>query len=205
MIVLAFVFAGGWFVTTAMAAHLPRLLEALGSTPAAAVAAGALIGPAQVGARLVEFGVLRRVSPHDLGAPRNRSASDRAACSCDFFGAPAAILFVILHGGGNGLLTIARGTLATRHVRRGRLRPSHRHHLAHPRASCRALRLFCSAWCSIGQGRSMRCCFRARSRRFRFPRAVLAACARAGPEAGPRAVVSSCLRVIPAGPRRFGR
>jgi hypothetical protein len=27
------------------------------------------------------------------------------------FGAPAAVPFVLLHGGGNGLLTIARGTL----------------------------------------------------------------------------------------------
>ena len=56
MIVLAFVFAGGWFVATAMAAHLPRLLQALGSTPAEAVAAGALVGPAQVGARLIDAG-----------------------------------------------------------------------------------------------------------------------------------------------------
>jgi hypothetical protein len=28
-----------------------------------------------------------------------------------FFGPPAAVLFSLLHGGGNGLLTIARGTL----------------------------------------------------------------------------------------------
>ena len=110
MIVLAFVFAGGWFVATAMAAHLPRLLEALGSTPAAAVAAGALIGPAQVGARLVEFGVLRRVSP--LVSARLATGLHPIGAAClAFFGAPAAILFVILHGAGNGLLTIARGTL----------------------------------------------------------------------------------------------
>ena len=110
MIVLAFVFAGGWFVSTAMAAHLPRLLEALGSTPAAAVAAGALIGPAQVGARLVEFGVLRHVSP--LVSARLATGLHPIGAAClAFFGAPAAILFVILHGAGNGLLTIARGTL----------------------------------------------------------------------------------------------
>ena len=39
MIVLASVFGATWFVSTAMAAHLPRLLQAMGSTPAVAVAA----------------------------------------------------------------------------------------------------------------------------------------------------------------------
>ncbi len=52
MIVLAGVFGATWFVSTAMAAHLPRLLEALGSTPTAAVLAASLVGPAQVAARL---------------------------------------------------------------------------------------------------------------------------------------------------------
>ena len=47
----------------AMATNLPRLLEALGATPAAAIGAAALVGPAQVGARLIEFGLLRRASP----------------------------------------------------------------------------------------------------------------------------------------------
>ena len=78
MIVLACVFGATWFVSTAFAAHLPRLLEALGATQAAAVAAGALVGPAQVAARAAEYGFLRRVSPmvsarlatslHPLGA-----------------------------------------------------------------------------------------------------------------------------------------
>ncbi|MGC2201016.1 MAG: hypothetical protein WA633_12845 [Stellaceae bacterium] len=63
MPLLAFVFAATWFVTGAMAAHLPRLLEIVGASPTAAIAAAALIGPAQVGARLVEFGALRRVHP----------------------------------------------------------------------------------------------------------------------------------------------
>src|SRR3984957_14438681 len=63
MIVLAGVFGAAWFVSTACAAHLPRLLEALGATPAAAVFASSLVGPAQVAARLIEFSVLRRASP----------------------------------------------------------------------------------------------------------------------------------------------
>lgn len=110
MIALAFIFAGGWFVSTAMIAHLPRLLEALGATPAAAVFAGALIGPCQVGARLVEYGVLRRVSPMVSARLAVSLHPIRAVCLA-IFGAPAGVLFVVLHGAGNGLLTIARGTL----------------------------------------------------------------------------------------------
>ncbi|MBV8746906.1 MAG: MFS transporter, partial [Xanthobacteraceae bacterium] len=63
MVLLAFVFAAGWFVTGAMAAHMPGLLERAGATPTEAVAAAALIGPAQVAARLAEFAILRRVHP----------------------------------------------------------------------------------------------------------------------------------------------
>jgi MFS family permease len=110
MIVLAFVFAGGWFVATAMAAHLPRLLQAMGATPAAAIAAGALVGPAQVGARLIEFSILRHASPM-ISARLATGLHPIAAALLALVGAPAAIPFVLLHGGGNGLLTIARGTL----------------------------------------------------------------------------------------------
>ena len=148
MIVLAFVFAGGWFVSTAMAAHLPRLLEALGATPAAAVAAGALVGPAQVGARLIEFSILRRASPM-ISARLATGLHPIAAVLLALIGAPAAIPFVLLHGGGNGLLTIARGTLplamfgaAGYGLRTGIL--------AAPARILQGGRLCYSAWCSIG-------------------------------------------------------
>src|SRR5206468_2347287 len=51
MVVLAFVFGAVGFVTGAMAAHLPRLLELAGASAAAAIAAAALIGPAGYGRR----------------------------------------------------------------------------------------------------------------------------------------------------------
>src|SRR5690606_33202227 len=54
--VLAYVFASTWFVSTALAAHLPQLLMASGLTLSAALAVGALVGPAQVAGRLLEFG-----------------------------------------------------------------------------------------------------------------------------------------------------
>src|ERR1700727_68179 len=43
MILLAFIFAAAWTVTGAMAAHMPRILEAAGATTAQAVTAGALM------------------------------------------------------------------------------------------------------------------------------------------------------------------
>src|SRR2546429_5146905 len=46
MILLAFAFAAAWSVTGAMAAHLPRILEAAGATTLQAGSAGAPIGPA---------------------------------------------------------------------------------------------------------------------------------------------------------------
>ena len=110
MAVLAFVFAAGWFVSTAMAAHLPRLLEALGTSTAVAVGAGALIGPSQVAARLVEFTLLRRVSPL-VSARLALGLHPVGAVLLALIGPPAAIVFVALHGAGNGLLTIARGTV----------------------------------------------------------------------------------------------
>ena len=106
---LAYVFAATWFISTAMAAHLPRLLELTGATLAVAVAAGALVGPAQVGARLLEFSLLRKVHPL-FSASLAALAHPIGAAVLLLAGAPAAI-FAILHGAGNGILTIAKGTL----------------------------------------------------------------------------------------------
>jgi len=110
MIVLAFAFAAAWSVTGAMAAHLPRILEAAGATANQAVFAGALIGPAQVLARIFEASFLSRYHP---------LISTRLACMTHPIGAAilavagggAASVFAIFHGTGNGILTIARGTL----------------------------------------------------------------------------------------------
>ena len=110
MILLAFVFAAAWTVTGAMAAHLPRLMEAAGATSAQAVFAGALIGPSQVAARIFEAGFLSRYHP---------LVSTKLACLTHPIGAAiiglagggAASVFAVFHGSGNGILTIARGTL----------------------------------------------------------------------------------------------
>lgn len=108
--VLAYVFAAAWFVTGAMATHMPRLLVLAHVSPRGAVAAATLVGPAQVLARILEFVFLRRVHPlvptriatllHPLGA-----------LLLAWRGAAMAAPFALLYGAGNGVLTIARGTL----------------------------------------------------------------------------------------------
>ena len=110
MVLLAFAFASAWSVTGAMAAHLPRILEAAGASSVQAVTAGALIGPAQVIARIIDASFLSRYHP---------IVSTRLACLTHPVGAAilaltgggAASIFAIFHGAGNGILTIARGTL----------------------------------------------------------------------------------------------
>ena len=110
MVLLALIFTVTWFISTAMAAHLPRLLQEAGASPAAAVAAAALVGPAQVAGRLLEFGVLQRFHPL-LSARLASVAHPLGALAIMALGAPAATVFAVLHGAGNGILTIAKGTL----------------------------------------------------------------------------------------------
>jgi MFS family permease len=111
MVLLALAFALVWIVTGAMAAQFPRILEAAGASHLEAVAAGALIGPAQVLARIVEISFFSRYHPivsarlafvmHPIGALIMALAGGGAAAS----------VFAIFHGAGNGVITIARGTL----------------------------------------------------------------------------------------------
>jgi predicted MFS family arabinose efflux permease len=111
MIVLGLAFAASWMVVAAMAVHLPRLLEAAGATSVQAVAAGALIGPAQVGARLLEASVLKRFHPM-VSARLSVALHPIGAGVLALFGAAAAPgAFAVLHGAGSGILTIARGTV----------------------------------------------------------------------------------------------
>jgi MFS family permease len=112
MWLLALAFALAWTVTGAMAAHFPRLLEDGGATPLESIAAGALIGPAQVAARLIEALVLGRA--HPLVSGRLATVTHPlGAAVLGFFGSAGlpALAFAVLHGFGNGILTIARGTI----------------------------------------------------------------------------------------------
>jgi MFS family permease len=110
MFLLAFVFAAGWLVAGAMGAHLPALLERAGASPVEAIAAAALVGPAQVAARIGEFALLRRVHPL-VSARISTLLHPIGAAALAVLGAPGAALFALFFGAGNGLLTIARGTV----------------------------------------------------------------------------------------------
>lgn len=107
---LALVFACGGFVFASMAAHLPRLLEAIGCSPGLAIGAAAVVGVAQVAARLLEATFLRHLPPM-ISAWLACSLHPLAAICLLIFGAPAAFVFAALHGAGIGLLTIVKGTL----------------------------------------------------------------------------------------------
>ncbi|WBV44354.1 MFS transporter [Pseudoroseomonas cervicalis] len=110
MLVLAFFFAATTVVSGAVGAHQPALLAAAGASPELALLAASLTGPAQVAARILQFSMPPALHPVWMA---------RFACLIQaiggvllvLLGAPAAIAFALLHGGGNGLHTIAKGTL----------------------------------------------------------------------------------------------
>ena len=94
-----------------MAAHLPRILEAGGASVGVAILAGMLIGPAQVVARILEATVLRNAHPL-LSARLATVTHPMGAAVVGLFGAGLpSLAFAALHGFGNGILTIARGTV----------------------------------------------------------------------------------------------
>lgn len=107
---LAFIFAVTWFISTAMAAHLPRLLQAQGVPLATALLLAGLVGPAQVAGRLMEYSFLRHV---DSVTSARVAGALHALGAVAFLalGVPAGAAFTLLHGAGNGVLTIAKGTL----------------------------------------------------------------------------------------------
>jgi MFS family permease len=105
MVVLAYMFAAVGFVSSGVSAILPTMLVSLGATPAAA-----LVGPAQVGARLLEAGWLARY--HPLVSARIATLMNPIGVVTLILGGPAfASAFAIFYGAGNGIVTIARGTL----------------------------------------------------------------------------------------------
>lgn len=98
------------FISSGMSAHWLELFRRLGIETAAAVAIGMAIGPAQVGGRLIEFAFGQQV--HPIWTAR----TGIALCLASLVllaggGAGLALLTAILYGAGNGIMTIARGTL----------------------------------------------------------------------------------------------
>jgi hypothetical protein len=104
-------FAANAFVISAVHLHLIGLLSALGLGASSALV-GALLGPAQVAARIVEFATARTVSIH--AASLAAVFTLPLALAILMAGAPllsAALAFAIIFGAGQGLSYIVRGVL----------------------------------------------------------------------------------------------
>ncbi|MDO9453254.1 MAG: MFS transporter [Stagnimonas sp.] len=110
MWLLAAIFAATGFVFAALAAHLPRVLEAAGATTTAAVAAASLVGVFQVGGRVLDAAWLKRLHPF-TSAKLATVLHPVGAALLLLLGAPLIAVFTALHGAGVGLMTIVKGTL----------------------------------------------------------------------------------------------
>jgi len=110
MVLLGFILAASGMVSSGMATNLPRLFVVIGAAPAAAIAAASMLGPAQVAARLLEFSARHRINPL-ISARIASTLHPVATLIIAIGGAPLIAAFAILHGAGNGMLTICRATL----------------------------------------------------------------------------------------------
>lgn len=89
--------------------HLLTLLQARGLTLAAVVALGAIIGPAQVGARVVEMVAGRHY--HPIWTMVASAVLVAIGTGLLVTGWPVYELAVVFYGAGNGIGSVARGTL----------------------------------------------------------------------------------------------
>lgn len=111
-LLVAAAFAAYAFVPSGLSAHLLAIFQRGGVDAATAVSIGALFGPAQVGARLIEFLFARHLHPLLIA---------RGAVSTLLLGfamleivgvsVATAAIFMLMFGGSNGLITITRGAV----------------------------------------------------------------------------------------------
>ena len=109
-LLLAVFFTLRAIISATLSVHLIAVLGGLGLSVTAAVAAAALMGPSQVGGRLLEFTLGR--AAHPLMAARLGGALlPLGALLLVLAGPAAAVPFVLLYGASNGIMTISRGAL----------------------------------------------------------------------------------------------
>jgi MFS family permease len=111
-LLVAAAFASYAFVPSGLSAHLLAIFERFGLDAGAVVTIGALFGPSQVAARIVEFVFARNL--HPLWVARFAVGTLVAAFALlAVFGlsVTVAVAFAIMFGAANGLVTIARGTV----------------------------------------------------------------------------------------------
>jgi MFS family permease len=111
-ILVATAFATYAFVPSGLSAHLLAIFARSGIDAGTVVWIGALFGPAQVGARLIEFAFGRNLHPLWVA----RFALSVLLCAFTMlallgFSVPVATAFALMFGGANGLVTITRGAV----------------------------------------------------------------------------------------------
>lgn len=89
--------------------HLLTILQAQGVALAAAVALGALVGPSQVGARVIEMVLGSRY--HPIWTLAASSAAMAAGLALLWLAPAIVVVAIVVYGGGVGIQSIARGTV----------------------------------------------------------------------------------------------
>jgi MFS family permease len=111
-VLVAAAFASYAFVPSGLSAHLLAIFARSGIDATTVVWIGALFGPAQVGARLIEFSFGRDLHPLWVA----RFALTALLCAFAMLlllgvSTPLAAAFALMFGGANGLVTITRGAV----------------------------------------------------------------------------------------------
>lgn len=106
---LAFSLTLASVIMTVVSVELIALLQARGFSVQTAVALGMLIGPSQVGSRVIEFAFGRRA--HPIWIMLISTVLTLAGLGLLLFGSLLAGLGLVLYGAGGGIRSIVRGTL----------------------------------------------------------------------------------------------
>jgi MFS family permease len=107
--VLAAVLAIGAAILSMMGTHLLPILQARGTDLSAAVSLGTLVGPSQVGARVIE--ALGGRHYHPIWTIIASTVLVAIGALWLLVGAPVVAVAIVFYGAGNGIGSVARGTL----------------------------------------------------------------------------------------------
>jgi len=109
---LAIAFALNGFIVSVLTVHLITVLQGKGLSLATAVWVGTFFGPMQVTGRLIEFAIGRRFPSRSVGIAALSLLVVALLVLLALNGQVAlALLFAVIFGGSNGVVTIVRGTV----------------------------------------------------------------------------------------------
>lgn len=109
IVLLAVIITSAGIISATWSVHLIAILKVQGMTLAAAVALGALVGPSQVGARIIEM--LGGGRHHPIWTLTAAVILVATGLTLLWIGFPIPACALIAYGAGNGIFSIARGTL----------------------------------------------------------------------------------------------